>query len=204
LEREQVKRAQDAQAPNVPNVPNKPKEPNGRVEECEVIKVGLNRTGVILKQELYRIGMMLRRWFDPRLQQTDADFHQFTARLYSGWGLAYALFCVWFAWVRWVTVWRIPALGVSLQGVINAVLLGALFRFGGNDLSRHIEWWRFVASANLLLGLFTFAWLGSLDTGWSLGAFHLIAFQVVNYIITLTALRFLRQFALRLPETSTE
>jgi hypothetical protein len=33
---------------------------------------------------------------------------------------------------------------------------------------------------------------------------HFIAFQLVNYIITLTVLRFLRQFALRLPETSKE
>jgi hypothetical protein len=169
------------------------------------MKKGLvNRIVAILKQELGRIGMMLRCWFDPRMLQTEADFHQFTARLYSCWGLGYALFCVWFGWARWGTVWRIPALGVSLQGVINAVLLGALFRLGKSDLSRHVEWWRFVASANLLLGLFTFAWLGSLDTGWSLGAFHLFAFQVMNYIITLTALRFLRQFALRLPETSKE
>jgi hypothetical protein len=169
-----------------------------------MIKVGLNRIGVILKQGLSRIAMTLKRWFDPRMLQTEADFHQFTARLYSCWGLAYALFCIWFGWTRWVTVWRIPALGVSLQGMINAMLLSELFRFEENDLSRHIEWWRFVASANLLLGLFTFAWLGSLNTGWSLGAFHLIAFQVLNYTITLTVLRFLRQFALRLPETSKE
>ena len=169
-----------------------------------MIKVGLNRIGVILKQGLNRVWTILKKWFDPRTLQTEADFHEFTARLYSCWGLGYALFCVWFGWVRWETAWRIPALGVSLQGVINAVLLGALFRFGENDLSLHIEWWRFVASANLLLGLFTFAWLGSLDTGWSLGAFHLIAFQVLNYIITLTVLRFLRRFALRLPEMSKE
>lgn len=169
-----------------------------------MVKVGLNRIGVILKQELYRIGMMLRRWCDPRLLQTEADFHQFTARLYTCWGLAYALFCVWFGWVHWETAWRIPALGVSLQGVINAILLGGLFRFGENDLSRHIEWWRFVASANLLLGLFTLASMGSVNMEWSLGAFHLIAFQMVNYLITFTVLRFLRQFALRLPETSKE
>jgi hypothetical protein len=169
-----------------------------------MIKGGLERIGAILKQGLERIWTILKQWFDPRMLQTEADFHQFTARLYSCWGLAYALFCIWFAWVRWETVCRIPALGVSLQGMINAVLLGELFRFEENDLSRHIEWWRFVASANLLLGLFTFAWLGSLHTGWSLGAFHLIAFQVLNYTITLTVLRFLRQFALRLPETSKE
>jgi len=167
-------------------------------------KVWLNRIWTILKQGLNRVGMILKRWFDPRMLQTEADFHRFTARLYTCWGLAYALFCIWFGWVRWETLWRIPALGVSLQGVINAVLLGALFRFGENDLSQHIEWRRFVASANLLLGLFTFAWLGSLNAGWSLGAFHLIAFQVLNYIITLTVLRFLRQFALRLSESSKE
>jgi hypothetical protein len=158
----------------------------------------------MIKMQFNRMLTTFQQWFDPRMLQTEADFHQFTARLYSCWGLAYALFCIWFAWLRWETAWRIPTLGVSLQGVINAVLLGELFRFEENDLSRHIEWWRFVASANLLLGLFTFAWLASLDMGWSLGAFHLIAFQVLNYILTLTVLRFLRQFALRSPEMSKE
>lgn len=158
----------------------------------------------MIKMQFSRMLTTFQQWFDPRMLQTEVDFHRFTARLYTCWGLAYALFCVWFGWTRWGTVWRIPALSVSLQGVINAMLLSELFRFGENDLSRHIEWWRFVASANLLLGLFTFAWLGSLNAGWSLGAFHLIAFQVLNYIITLTVLRFLRQFALRLPETSKE
>jgi len=153
----------------------------------------------MIKMSFNLIWTILKQWFDPRMLQTEADFHQFTARIYSCWGLGYALFCVWFGWERWGTVWRIPALGVSLQGVLNAVLLGALFRFEKSDLSRHIEWWRFVAGTNLLLGLFNFAWLGSMDAGWSLDAFHLIAFQVVNNIITLTVLYFLRQFALRLP-----
>ena len=153
----------------------------------------------MIKMSFNLIWTILKQWFDPRMLQTEADFHQFTARIYSCWGLGYALFCIWFGWERWGTVWRIPALGVSLQGVLNAVLLGALFRFEKSDLSRHIEWWRFVAGANLLLGLFNFAWLGSMDAVWSFDAFYLIAFQVVNNIITLTALYFLRQFALRLP-----
>jgi hypothetical protein len=171
-----------------------------------MIKGGLERIGAILKQGLERIWTILKQWFDPRMLRTEADFHQFTARLYSCWGLAYALFHVGFGASHWDSVGRVPALGISLQGALNAVLFSGMFRIGKRDLSRHIEWWRFVASANLLLGLFSLAWLGTLGARWLLDPrlAHFIAFQLVNYIITLTVLRFLRQFALRLPETSKE
>jgi|YNPNPStandDraft_1061719.scaffolds.fasta_scaffold114963_1 TRAP-type C4-dicarboxylate transport system permease small subunit len=162
-----------------------------------MIKEGLKRIGAIFGQGLGRIARVLRQWFDPRMLRTEADFHGFTARLYACCGLAYALFCIWFGWTRWETVWRIPALGVSLQGVINAMLFSELFHFGENGLSRHIEWWRFVASANLLLGLFSLAWLGTLDARGMVEArwAHLVAMQIVNYGVTFAALHLLQQFA---------
>jgi hypothetical protein len=180
--------------------------PNGKAEECEMIRVGLNRVGAIFKQGFGRIAMTLKGWFDPRMLRTEADFHGFTARLYSCWGLAYGLFHVWFGSLGWDTVWRIPALGISVQGTLNAVLFSGMFRIGKRDLRRHIEWWRFIASANLLLGLFSLAWLGTLGPRSALDASlaRLVGLQVVNYGVTFAAHRLLQQFALRLPETSKE
>jgi len=162
-----------------------------------MIKGALNRIGVILKRGLCRIAMMLKQWFDPRMLRTEADFHWFTARLYACWGVAYAMFHVWFGSLYWDTVWRIPALGIAWQGMLNALLFSGLFRIGQSNLSRHVEGWHFVASANLLLGLFSLAWLGTLgargalDTRWA----HLIALQMVNYGVTFAAHRLLQQFA---------
>lgn len=158
----------------------------------------------MIKVRLYQMLTILKQWFDPRLQRTEAERHRFVARIYLCGGLGYSLFCFWFGWDQWNTPWRVPALGNWVCGVINGVLVSALFRFNPTHLQQHIERWRVVASANLLLGLFNFAWLFSIDVGWSQDAFQVVYLLVVNMIVTLAILYWLRRFTRWLPETSQE
>jgi len=156
----------------------------------------------MIKVRLYRMLTILKQWFDPRLQRTQAELHRFIARIYLCGGLGYALLYLWFGLNQWNMPWRVPALGNLVGGVINAVLISALFRFNPTRLRQHIERWRVVASANLLLWLFNFAWLASLNTGWSFDALPIIYFHTVNVAVTLAVLYWLRRFTRLLPETS--
>ncbi|MBI5304126.1 MAG: hypothetical protein HY868_18470 [Chloroflexi bacterium] len=157
----------------------------------------------MIKTQLKRISMMFEQWLAPR-PRTAAELQQFVARLFLCGALGYALFHGGFAWDQWNTPWRIPVLGNAVVGIINAVLIGALFRFELTTLRQHIERWRFVASANLLLWLFNFAWLLVLNVEWSFGTVLVIYYNIVNLSATLAVLDSLRRLARWVPETSQE
>jgi len=146
----------------------------------------------------------IRQRFSLRKPETEAELHQFAMRLFLCCGLGYASLHIWFGLEPWNTPWRIPALGNLASGVINAVLISALFRFEPDNLRQHIERWRIVASGNLLLWLFNFAWLFSVDVGWSLDAFQVAYFLLVNIVVTLAILYELRRFARGLLDPSQE
>jgi len=157
----------------------------------------------MLKPWLNRM-LTIKQWFNPRKPETEAELHQFVARIFLCGGLGYALLFIWISWDQWNTPWRIPALGNLASGAINAVLIGALFRFEKTNLRQHIERWRLVAGANLLLWLFNFAWLVSSNMEWSFNASPIIYLHIVNLIVTLAVLYWLRRLARWLPETSQE
>lgn len=157
----------------------------------------------MIKTPLKRISMMFEQWLGP-VPRTEPELQQFAARLFLFCGLGYALFHVGFGWDQWNTPWRIPALGNAMVGIFNAVLIGALFRFELTTLRQHIERWRFVASATLLLWLFNFAWLLVLNVDWSFGTVMVIYYNIVNLSATLAVLDSLRRLARWVPETRQE
>ena len=158
----------------------------------------------MIKMRLYRMWTTIKRWFSLRKPETEAEIHRFTAQILLCCGLEYALFHFWFGWDLWNTSWRIPALGNLASGVINALLISVLLRFEKANLRQHIERWRYIASANLLLWLFDFAWLIAPNTEWSLNAFTIIYLNIVNLIVILVVLYGLRRLTQWLPETSKE
>ena len=157
----------------------------------------------MIKTQLKRISMMFEQWLGP-VPRTEPELQQFAARLFLFCGLVFALFHAGLGWDQWNTPWRIPALGNALVGIFNAVLIGALFRFERTTLGQHIERWRFVASATLLLWLFNFSWLLVLNLEWSFGIVMVICLNIVNLSVTLAVLDVLRRLARWVPEISQE
>ena len=98
----------------------------------------------------------------------------------------------------WENTWRLPAVVIALDGIllgVNMVWISILLLRPRSAERCVIEQIQFSSAANLLLALFSLSLCGvwiSRSAAWSLEPLTLIALQILDVVVILGVLRFLR------------
>ena len=101
----------------------------------------------------------------------------------------------------WESTWRLPAVVIALDGIflgVNLVWVSILLLRPRSAARCVIEQIQFSSAANLLLALFSLSLCGvwvSQTAAWSLDLLTLIAFQMLDVMVILGVIRFLRALA---------
>jgi len=125
----------------------------------------------------------------------------FSGFIFSFAGIQLLIFHVAFLWSFWESTWRLPAVVIALDGILlgaNMVWISILLLRPRSTARCVIEQIQFSSAANLLLALFSLSLCGvwiSRTADWSLEPLTLIALQILDVVVILGVLRFLRSLA---------
>jgi len=125
----------------------------------------------------------------------------FSEFIFSFAGIQLLIFHVAFLLSFWKNTWRLPAVVIALDGIllgVNMVWISILLLRPRNAERSVIEQIQFSSAADLLLALFSLSLCGvwiSRTADWSLEPLTLISIQILDVVVILGVLRFLRALA---------